>query len=127
MQYEILYGRQLLQYTELKKRIIRIHIHKLVTAIDRLRKQHLGDEAFGLSPLLRRTGNSIADYEAAAYEESERREKLRLAHAAVSLLEECGTYVAVAEETPDCNTLKMRITAELVSIHLQSYINTLKK
>ena len=111
----------------MNKRIIRIHVYKLVTAIDKLRKQHLGDAAFGLSPLLRRTGNSIADYVAAAFEEDELREKLRLLHAAVCLLEECGNYLVVAEETTDCNTLKMRITAELVSIHLQSYINTLKK
>lgn len=102
-------------------------MQKLVTAIDRLRKNHLGDEAFGLSPLLRRTGNLIADYVAAAFEEKELREKLRLLYATICLLEECGTYLAVAEETADCNTLKTRITAELVSIHLQSYINTLKK
>lgn len=111
----------------MNKRIIRIHVHKLVIAIDRLRRQYLGDEAFGLSPLLRRTGNSIADFVAAAFEENELRKKLRLLHAAVSLLEECETYLLLAEETADCSTLKMRITAELVSIHLQSYINTLKK
>lgn len=111
----------------MNKRIIRIHVHKLVTAIDRLRKQLPGDEAFGLSPLLRRSGNSIADFVAAGFEEDELREKLRMLATAVCLLEECGNYLVVAEETTDCSTLKMRITAELVSIHLQSYINTLKK
>lgn len=111
----------------MNKRILRIHVHKLVTAIDRLGKKGLGDEAFGLQPVLRRAVRSVADYLAAAFEENDVREKLRMLNTAVSLLEECGIYLVVAEETSDCNTLKMRITAELVSIHLQSYINTLKK
>lgn len=111
----------------MNKRIIRVHAHKLATAMERFRRQHLNDEDFGLSPLLRHTGISIGNYIAAAFEEKELRNKIRLLQLSLSTLEEGLTYLLAAEQTERGATLKIRIEATIVSIHLQSYINTLKK
>jgi four helix bundle protein len=100
---------------------------QLVNSVNYFRRQYLNENEFGLSPMLRRSSVSVAAYIAEAFETAIPRQKLRLLFASQRALAECDQYLLLTGKQENCNTKKIRIRVEQVSIQLDSYINALRK
>lgn len=98
-------------------------MYKLVNAVARFSRHHkhlMMSEAAHYAAML------VADHTASAFEDGTPTGKLRRLTAAKRALAECVYCLWLAEEA-ECDTLKVRIAAELVRIHLESYIKTLTR
>jgi hypothetical protein len=96
-------------------------VYKLVNAAARFSRYR---EHFALAQPAYDFALLVADYTSAAFEEETSDAKLRRLMTAKRALAECMCCLWLAEEE-GYETLKLRIAAELVRIHLESYIKTL--
>jgi four helix bundle protein len=100
---------------------------QLVNAAGCFRKQFLPGDIFGLSYAIRRSTVSVSSHIAEAFEIQDPSNRLRILQAAQSSLAEFSQHLIMAGRKMGCNTNKIRIEAEQVSVQLESYINALRK
>jgi hypothetical protein len=98
-------------------------VYKLVDAVARFSMYH---KAFVLAQPAYDFALLVADYTASAFEEGTSDAKLRRLATAKRALAECMYCLWLADEEGR-DTLKIRIAADLVRIHLESYIKTLTR